>query len=540
MAQMYPPEFVSGPWSEETVFEKLRALSDAWFVVHDVAFPVDQGADPLEDGQADFVLLHPTHGVLVIEVKGGHIEADRGVWTSTDRHGTHPIKDPFKQAVRNKWGLLAQLRRQLGIDPWVMHAVAFPSTASADGPVGLHNPDIMIFKDDLDTPGDAITRVIAAHNPRPQGFSVNQLEQIATRLAPTVVIEPLLTDLTRTAETELLRLTEQQRHVLQFARSFRRAWICGGAGTGKTVLAMEKARQLAAEGQRVLLLCFNEPLGRHIREQVGDLPLITAGNYHNVATRLGGLVRPPGSHEQQWLDRGFNEAFFDYCVSSELSWDAVIIDEGQDFTRTWLETLEQLLSSENSSMLVFVDENQNLFRGAGSAGLPQSPLHLDVNCRNTPQIGRRAGEAIGLRIQCLQRSDGLEPTLLRVADRAELLRTLRTDAHQLIVEQRLALDEIVVLSPSRALVDQIQGTRIGRWTAVPAFEPGLVCETVQRFKGLEASAVILLLPDEGRFDERLAYVGMSRPRTVLHVVAEPAAAAALRWSDAVRLHSDDE
>ncbi|MEM9655473.1 MAG: NERD domain-containing protein [Actinomycetota bacterium] len=541
MAQMFPPEFGSGPWSEETVYDAFSDLSDEWFVVHDVAFAVDPGdRDPLEDGQADFVLLHPTHGVLVVEVKGGFVQADRGRWTTTNSQGVHQIRDPFKQATRNKWALLKQLRKKFGIDPWVMHAVCFPSTAEADGPVGLYEPEFAMFQGDLASPQAAIDRVVAAHRPRPQGLSLRQLEQIAHRLAPTVTIQPLLGDAARTAETELLRLTEQQRHILQFARSFPRAWISGGAGTGKTVLALEKARQLAHEGLHVLLLCFNEPLGRYLREQASSHPTITAGNYHNVATRIAGLVRPPDMSEAAWLDHGFSDAFFDHCVSMDQSWDAVIIDEGQDFTSVWLETLEQLLVDDHSTLLVFADENQALFRGCGAAGLPSAPLQLDLNCRNTPQIGRRVGEAIGIHQDCMRRTDGLEPTLVVADGRAGLLRTMRTEVHQLIVEQSVPLADVVVLSPSRRLIDHIQGTRLGRWTAVTAFEPGLVCETIQRFKGLEASAVILLLPDDGPINELLLYVGMSRARSILRVIAEPAARAELRWSEVFTPPGDAE
>ena len=233
--------------------------------------------------------------------------------------------------------------------------------------------------------------------------------------------------------------------------------------------------------------------------------------------------------ENHWLDFGFSEAFFDHCVSEKLSWDAILIDEGQDFRSEWLEALEQLLTDQESRLIVFADQNQNLFRPNGIAGLPTDPLQLDINCRNTPQINRRANAAIEIAVDCLRRSDGLEPELRVEPDRSGLLRTLRSELHRLIVDENFNPNDVAILSPSRALVSEIQANRIGRWKTVAALENGLVCETVQRFKGLERDAVLLVLPDDGPYDPMLGYVAMSRARSVLTVISEAAPAAKLNW-----------
>jgi hypothetical protein len=101
---MAPDPFPGGEWGEEQVYDALRKLSAAWTVIFDVAFIVGRSASSL-DGQADFVLLHQTHGAVILEVKGGSVEAKDGLWTSSNRDGTVDIKDPFKQATANKYAI---------------------------------------------------------------------------------------------------------------------------------------------------------------------------------------------------------------------------------------------------------------------------------------------------------------------------------------------------------------------------------------------------------------------------------------------------
>jgi hypothetical protein len=132
MARMIPesagPETASS--AELRLFERLRDdTSDDLVAFHSVAWlaPADDGRP--REGEADFVLGHPKHGVLVIEVKGGRIryEANTRRWTSIGRDGEHRIKDPFRQARRTQHLLIDALSKAKGgRNITVGHAVAFP------------------------------------------------------------------------------------------------------------------------------------------------------------------------------------------------------------------------------------------------------------------------------------------------------------------------------------------------------------------------------------------------------------------------------
>ena len=94
------------------------------------------------DGEADFVLLHPGIGVVVLEVKGGRLAVEAGQWISVDRNGDeHRIKNPYEQATESKHTLRRKfeaLRPALASVPSTMHGVVFPDVEPIHdlGPAG--------------------------------------------------------------------------------------------------------------------------------------------------------------------------------------------------------------------------------------------------------------------------------------------------------------------------------------------------------------------------------------------------------------------
>lgn len=526
MAHMHPQRYPGSVWAESVVFEALEHLSNEWHVVADAFFPVERRHQATLDGQVDFILLHPEHGAIVLEVKGGDVVAEGGSWTSRNREGTFEIKDPFKQAAGYKHVLRRLVEEQTGVSVWFSHAVSLPVVPRRDARIGPHSPDIVLFAEDIENPRVAIDRIVAYHDAGPQRMTPEQVRRVVAVLAPTVTLERRLVDRSGEAKTEQLTLTHNQRVGFEMSREYRRLWVTGGAGTGKTVLAVARARELGEAGQRVLLLCFNAPLGSHLRQQVEDLENVMAGHFHHVATRLGGS-KPHDVDDGDWLSVGLADAMLAAHVEDGRPWDAVIVDEGQDFETHWLDALELMLA-DDGRLIVFSDANQAIFRGRGRAGLPAEPFVLTINCRNTPEIHRRANDVIGIEIPCL-RPSGIEPTLQVVP--GDLMKPLRRAVHEIIVDGGIAPEDVAILSPSRPFVDAVQATQIGRWKPVAVDGgAGLVCETVQRFKGLEADAVVLALPVEAPITPELLYVGMTRARTVLTVLAEEAAARTIIWS----------
>ena len=235
-------------------------------VLFQVGWILRREKDRARDGETDFLICHPDHGYLCMEVKGGGIgfDAAAGEWFSIDRHRQrHGIKDPVGQALRAKYSIRSKLDehpRWRSLSPGNVlhgHAVCFPDIGGADA---LSRPDLPAAligcAANLEDPRGWIDSVFAywetnARNAVPLGRrGVEVVREVFARsfeVAPLVV--PRVSSRLAEQEARRLVLTHDQMKVLDFVRSHRRVAVRGGAGTGKTVLALKKARCLAVISQ---------------------------------------------------------------------------------------------------------------------------------------------------------------------------------------------------------------------------------------------------------------------------------------------------
>src|SRR5947209_6126393 len=108
--------------AEAKVYRALRdQLSDHVLVIHSLAWTYKARRGELVEGEADFTVFFKDAGFLTIEVKGGGVayNATSGVWSSIDRKGTsHPIKDPFRQARKERFAVLDQIKGHADWRKW--------------------------------------------------------------------------------------------------------------------------------------------------------------------------------------------------------------------------------------------------------------------------------------------------------------------------------------------------------------------------------------------------------------------------------------
>jgi hypothetical protein len=501
-----------------------KQLPDDFDVFHSVAWQVRDPQAGVHDGEADFVLAHPDFGVIIVEVKGGRIRYDGETeqWFSNE----YRIKDPFKQGRAGKYSLLEKLKElPYWRDRWVTvgYAAAFPDvTVKRDLRLDAPRELILDASDvvDLQNWSESALRYLQGRRPEDEPLGATGIKQLIDVLSPSWELRPLLSTSIRAEEEELTRLTEEQFVMLDFLDRHRRAAIAGCAGSGKTTLAVEKARRLARHGFRVLLTCFNVNLAQFLGADRTLPSCLDVANFHKLAQGLARRagVSFSGPRGDRYFDTVLPELMMDAVDRLGTQYDAIIVDEGQDFHDNWWIPLQCLLHEPDQGIFyVFFDDNQNLYRTAQSIPLELAPFSLTRNCRNTRRIHEKvmrfyqsdqtpvAKGPLGRPIQSVVYEDanGLKRALSRVL-------------HQLTAEEEVPSEDIVILTPKgRSRSSLWRLGPVGNFSLTEQWGGGsgeIFCSTVHSFKGLESPIVILA--EIGSFGTRdlesILYVGCSR------------------------------
>ena len=538
MPRMIPDKPDAGtPKSELKVFRQLsEQLPADWVVLHSRRFVIPAGRyNRAIEGEVDFIVLIPDRGYIGIEVKGGAIGRNESGWYSIDRHKKrHPI-NPVVQATRAIHSIDQYLRNhkwfrdhdtRLGF-AW---CVVFPDVAAPDdlgpdlpGELVIDHKGMSDLKPRLETAYDGL----AGRGP----VSSEAKAAFVGALAPVLELVPTLSARIEDEEETLVRLTEEQTRVLDILGEMRRVGVHGGAGTGKTVLAMEKARRLADDGLNPLFLCFNRSLADHLASQTEG---VTIDNFHRFCSRMAREAKlefePPQDAEESaafWSETAAELLIAALDQLPDRRWDALIVDEGQDFKEFWWLALEKALRNpEEACIYVFSDPSQNIYGGTPTAFLDLNTAPLTVNCRNTRKI---ADYSYGLIDQqsCAAPDcpEGVAVAEVDCADEAAMCDQVRQALHELIVVNKIPSAGVAVLSPHGVSHSAVwQQRSFGNFSLVPlgkhSNHTDVTFSSLQRFKGLEADAVILCeIGRDTPFDTPTHYyVGASRAKHLLTVL----------------------
>jgi hypothetical protein len=527
--------------AEVLLYDLLRNnLERRWHVFYSVGWlsPTPNGLP--RDGEADFVLAHPTKGVLVLEVKGGRISYDgtKQHWITTDRDDIDYVIDPFGQAMRSKYALIEKLKTSPKLqNTWIYltHAVVFPRSIKPDQDATPDSPNqIIIDADDLDDIASRIDEILGFYKADERYKEGPQIvSELKRFLAQSVELRHPLSIATREDEREILKLTEEQFSVLNMISSIRRVAVNGCAGSGKTFLAVEKARRLTGEGFRTLLTCFNRGLADHLQHILNGVENLDVYNFHNLcreyAKRANIKMPARGEISEELFYRDvYPEILYEAIdIIPEGKYDAIIVDEGQDFEENWWLALENCLKGGREGIFyVFLDDCQLLYSGRGTLPDDLAPIQLTKNVRNTQTIcenlkpyyrgegGMDAHGPIGRSVEEFV-----------YKDHTELNKQLSQIFHRLMQVERISNMDIVLLTPKsikRSALGQMSFS--GSVSLVPE-QPrkgtrDILTQTVHGFKGLERSVVIVAELEEDAFTDdeaktTLSYVAYSRARTHL-------------------------
>lgn len=553
-----------GSYGERRLYEMLKELPDDYYILHSTAWNERRRKESIpakyyiQWGEADFTVFHPKKGILVIEVKGGDIRLTRqeGFVQINRVTGEEKIIDPLIQAENSKYYFRDNVIKPGfgGRVPFKFcSAVWFTDKERTDVTGNLpphYNEDFLLWHDDMTTVEQvqqAINRVFKAYDATCNEPSQELTNKVLDLLAPEFGMVKSIRVRAMANETMFHVMTREQNRLLDYLEEQQTAAIHGGAGTGKTLMAVEKARRLEASGP-VLLLCYNSFLKDHIRSELGNKhPNISVYNIDGLRAKLTG-PRTEGETEQERID-AISEMLANW-EDLKFSFKHIIVDEGQDLHDDHLYYLSEIAEKQDGCFYVFYDRNQDVQRWnrgirredeEADTQRSQYPewlekmecrLVLSHNCRNTHEIAMTSTRPIDVpekQVKMNPYMDLIEqpqPKLFMVSDETKVqeyvLKLIRKYSNA-----RYRKEDMVILTMNgngNSIIDQ-QGM-IQELADVCSREkkPNKVLfTTVNKFKGLEADVVICVDVDEKTFSSqesrRRFYVGTSRAKTWLNVVS---------------------
>lgn len=527
---------------EQILFEKLSHADRGqdWTVLHSLEI---SNHVRNTQGEADFIFMIPSVGILVLEVKA-HRTIKR---TELGWHLGQNIEErgPFKQASEAMHSVMAYLKER-GIDfantpfvyaVWATHVTRdnFPESIEWHDEQLLTSEDL---KDDIVEVIENTTRNLVKKlgrhyraNPAP----ATSIEKISTALLPLFTAQQNPKDRQREIQASLDKALSEQIECVSLVKEHPAVLLDGMAGTGKTHIAIHLAMAADQEKQQTtLFLCYNKLLARFLKDRLRNYSKVKVSTIHALMLEVAEM-KASESATSEWWQQTLPDVASDAINKHDLkqSFDNLIIDEAQDVgTEEFMLFLDQFLVEGLAGTRVFLCgdfKHQGIYMDSELAIanydsfipnlLKLSPLKK--NCRNTESVGQFLNTLLSLKPGYVefrrQDNDGL-------ADVKPILDStqFKSELRQILTKQLLKYSpsQIVILSSQKMqLEEKLAGLPFGispLWQNRPNT---IRYGSVQEFKGMEAMCVVLVEFEDSNSDifETL-YLGSTRSINDLVVV----------------------
>lgn len=404
-------EFQSTPGERRTFQALADGLAEAksWYVWFDVGLGRSQV-------HPDFVLIHPDHGLIVLEVKD---------WSLRRIHRlgkAHVVVDgrEYRMPVEQARDYVFKATRGMSFSPPFAYGVVLPNHTRADldrkvntvAWTDIVEPHLLLTKDDLHDPNGLEARLLQLLPPqatRRGRMTQAQFDLLRRRIDPSVAVTGRTFEEADGSHTPAVISVQQERAAKSVGEGHR--LMQGVAGSGKTLVMLYRAKMLAAmhPNWNILYLCWNRAVTTYLQQVYDGIDFEAGQNrvqfksytaWTNEMCRMHGLplYGPDGGQvtalttTQRLLARGIRPLY-----------DAILVDEGQDFYEDFYRLIVQALNPETNSLLICYDHAQNLYgrsvswKALGVKVQGKRPISFDVtndslgtNYRNTAQIARFA------------------------------------------------------------------------------------------------------------------------------------------------------
>ncbi|WP_107724889.1 3'-5' exonuclease [Desmospora activa] len=568
----------------------------------------------IQGWRPDFVIIGPDLGLLVLEVKdytpNTLVAINPDQWTIRNGSGEETaVVSPLKQARDYAFRMADKLKKDRDLVrtegkhrfklkfPYG-YGVVFTRLTKADLArrelLTVIDPKLALTREEIDPERETFSEILLKQK-LARMFTVSftleepltplDIQRIRFHLFPEVRISGKSKKV-QYQEYVLLSLDDLQTmdlHQENLAKQIgdKHRLIRGVAGSGKTLILASRAALLAKENPdwNILVLCYNISLSRFIADMVEQKlnqseslfdfvaegeEIQTVQQKHNITVR----------HFHDWLNRDLKIKSEEEIPTTLQEWeagkrsfplyDAILIDEGQDFTPEWLGLVTRLLNPDTQSLLIVEDRAQTIYSRRRSL---RKDIGLDfrgrsrvltINYRNTAPIVRLAWdfyrqhasmenatsdeEMEVIEPQSSLRS-GPQPFLQRFANMEEEMAYVAKQMKVLHRQRNVAWSEMLLLYrvKSYAGLDTMNTIRRGlAREGIPfywmtenaqskrAFSPRenqVTVSTIDSSKGLDYKAVFVVNTDRLPFPKEenierevsLLYIAMTRAKKYLSI-----------------------
>jgi len=561
MSKMIPPYISPDVKSnaERRIFDSFRQCegTEDWIVLHSLG--VSKHINHIY-GEIDFLVLAPHTGIFILEVKGGRVKRQDGIWYFTDRYGntTEKPKGPFEQASAGMFSVIEALRKNFGKDSKVLkttfgYGVMFPDVIFNDDSIDINKWQIFDKNDNFVI--KAYIRRLSKHytNQIIEKYKVSPKDILPDNKIIKEILQYLRGDFDKPVpfqvilnetETAQKKLTVEQFGCLDALEDNPRCLIQGPAGTGKTILAIEDTIRSLSKDKNIAIFCYNNNLGDYLKnffalnDNFGQ-PFF-AGTFHSFMLKIIKDSNIPidkhSYQEDDFWDTTVPLLFLEAISINPVKFNKIIIDESQDLLNDiYLDIFDNLLLKgfDRGNWSLYGDfSRQSLYTDLSYDSMIELlenrtsfiNYKLYTNCRNTFQMCKEIQYITGFSNKKYSKNaiSGMPVNYLTWRNENEQIEKIEKLLEKLLKDEKIRFELITILSSRRMEESVVSKLKIQIRNYCLNSRDYLSFSTIQSFKGLENSVVILTDIDSYS-DSKILYVGLSRARAVLYIMESIAA-----------------
>lgn len=542
--------------AERKVFSAFASLSLPFpsYCLHSLNIPDHVGSKA--ECEIDFVFICGA-GIFCLEVKGGVVRRKEGVWEFVDRYGvsTRKIEGPFQQVQGACYTLRNRIRKYFGRSSAYRkgvfgYGVIFPDINFDEVSQEWDVRTVCgkeLFESNLSEYLAGLIDYWAQKKENPERLSDIEIQALVKYLRGDFEYVLPLSDYVKQTRDELVQFTDEQKEVLAALEEANpRLLVSGAAGTGKTILAVERVKMLARQRKKALFLCYSHILAGYLANALKDelaVSQVTVANFsglvHMVAESSGNAVAYPNLiiSEKSFSESDVEQAIRRLSVvSNEAPFEAMVLDEGQDiFQEHYFQFLTHIIKGgfEAGEWEIFYDR----YRQAGvyeSGGVPMEKrlkeylptcFELKKNCRNTKRIAQETEKLTDFKFTQVKHAGGVDVKPIFVKTEQERISALGSILTQL-KKDGVAASQITILTTEESKVsdEQLQLLRevypmkelISGGDLFSRSDVVMMCDG-RNFKGLE-NDIIVIPGMKGFQNQSLLYVMMTRAKALLFLI----------------------